>query len=350
MIINFILPAMANSGGSKVIYIYAKILSDMGNDVKIYSPMIAYNMHRYNSKLKNIVHQEYCTMKTIVKKRKQTEFDCYVPVISNNYIRKADSTIATSWPTSFDVAKLGKKCGDKWYFIQDYEIWDNKKYGLNSYKLPLKKIVISTWINNQIKSNLGIGPFPIVYNGIDSNIFTSANRKKHNRINLLMLNHTLEKKGVIQGLRVYKKIKSQYSNVRLRMFGICSNDNIPGDIEYFQNPPIDLLIKLYQDTDIFIFPSLEEGWGLTPLEAMACGCAVVGTRTGFVLDFGKHRQNMMISEPSDINQMYNNLEELINNSELAENVRAGGQRLAKELDWKRSASILVELLKEGTKG
>ena len=91
---------------------------------------------------------------------------------------------------------------------------------------------------------------------------------------------------------------------------------MPEYIDYIQNPSQDLIVKMYSTSDIFIFPSLEEGWGLTPLEAMACECAVVATRTGFVLDLGKHEDNMMISNPGDIEDMVNNIEKLINDTKL----------------------------------
>lgn len=41
----------------------------------------------------------------------------------------ADYIIATAWPTAYDVAKLSDKKGKKYYFIQDFEVWDDKKGG-----------------------------------------------------------------------------------------------------------------------------------------------------------------------------------------------------------------------------
>ena len=206
MKINFVLQAIGHSGGIDVINRYADLMAKAGHDVVIYKGMFAPNMHRYSSTMKNVVHQLYCTCKTFKEKKKGKKNDKCVLSVSERYVREADVTIATSWPTAYQVAKLSNKCGKKWYFIQDYEIWDNEELGKESYKLPLNKIVISTWINDQLKKNLNIGPFPIVYNGIDNSVFNPQNRTKHEGTTFMMLNHTLEKKGVKQGLEAYQRM------------------------------------------------------------------------------------------------------------------------------------------------
>lgn len=347
MKINIILPSIGNSGGIDVIYKYVNLLSKKGNDIIVYKEIKSFNMHRYNNRLKNNIHQIYCSLKAINASFAPKQNDKFVWKITDKTVRNADVIIATSWPTAYTVKKLSKEKGDKYYFIQDFEIWDNRKLGLESYILPLKKIVISTWINQQLKASLGIGPFPVVVNGIDTNKYHSKNYncEQNNRpVQFLMLNHTLEKKGVSFGIKAYERIHLLFPNTKLKMFGRCSNTNIPEYIEYEQNPDQDLLIQLYCESDIFIFPSLEEGWGLTPLEAMACGCVVVGTRTGFVLDLGENRENMMISEPGDINGMVENIKEILNNKALLRKIRKNGMISAHQLDWDSSANKLLDII------
>lgn len=347
MRLNIILPAIGKSGGMQVVEKYTELLIQKGYDVKIYRGVIARKTDRFSHELTKRIHQVYCTFKAIIAIRHKKNYDCYVPLIKDRFIRNADVTIATSWPTSYSVNKLRDDCGEKWYFIQDYEVWDNEDAGINSYMLPLNKIVISEWINMRMKEKPGIGPFPIVYNGIDNDVFNDCGRQNHSGVTLLMLNHTLEKKGVKEGLEVYKRIKEIFPNATLRMFGVCSNKNIPSDIEYFQNPSRNRIVELYRETDIFIFPSLEEGWGLSPLEAMACGCVVVGTNTGFVLDLGKHEENMMISATGDVDAMVDNICKVINNKELYYNLQRNGIKLTHDLSWEKSCDKLIEIISKG---
>ena len=125
---------------------------------------------------------------------------------------------------------------------------------------------------------------------------------------------------------------------------MCSSEGLPEYVEYYQNPVPEFLVKLYCEADIFIFPSLEEGWGLTPLEAMACKCAVVGTNTGFVLDIGRDRYNMLISDAGDIDAMANNICNLISDHRLLKNISEMGYTTVKQLEWKRSVLKLKDLL------
>lgn len=346
MKINFILPAIGTSGGIDVIYKYVELLSNRGHDVCVYKELQASNMYRYKLGCINYLHQIYCTIKAILNKKQwQHKEDRFVMKLNDQSVRDADVIVATAWTTAYKISALSKNKGRKYYFIQDYEIWDNSEFVKRTYKLALQKVVISTWINNCLKKDLGIGPFPIVHNGLDLEVFHPVNiRKDKGNINFIMLNHRLQKKGVENGLKVYERISREYKNCRLRMFGICDSKNLPNYVEYYKKPSREKLVELYSMSDIFIFPSLEEGWGLTPLEAMACGSVVVGTNTGFVLDIGKHRENMMISEPGDIDGMVHNIEALLENSALVKKIRENAYTTVSRLNWESSRDKLIEYL------
>jgi glycosyltransferase involved in cell wall biosynthesis len=62
---------------------------------------------------------------------------------------------------------------------------------------------------------------------------------------------------------------------------------------------VDLQTIVYSAADLFVIPSLHEAFGLTALEAMACGVPVVGFATGGIPDMIRHEHNGLLAAPSD---------------------------------------------------
>lgn len=361
MKISFILPALYGTGGIDVVYEYARRLAEKNNEVTIYAPIIAYNMKRGNI-LVDFLKQIYATLKTIkwfyidklprtMSERKKVTVKP-VLFISDRLIEDGDCVIATAWCTAYDVNKLSTSKGEKVYFIQDYEIWDNEQAGKKSYSLPLHKIVIAEWIKNRLISECGCKEdIPVVNNGIDTHIFKPKERdKKDSVINCLMLDHTLEKKGVKFGLEAFSKAKESVPGLKLRMFGIKRSSYITDEIEYYENPDKSTLIDLYQSSDIFIFPSIEEGWGLTPVEAMACKCAVVGTDVGCMLDIGVDEGNVILCKPKDVRKMADGIIRFAKDSEFRKRIADSGYETVKKLDWEISTLKFESELKEIIRG
>lgn len=347
MKINIILPSIGTSGGIDVINRYAKLLAAKEHDVKIYKSFYQPNLYRYDSQLKNNIHRVYCAIKSLLSfKDNDNELISYVPRVSDKYIRDADVTIATAWYTAYWINELSAEKGKKFYFIQGFEIWDNKELGINSYNLPLNKIVISSWIEEQIKISTNQSGFPKLINGVDSDFFVEGKtiNKNNNNVDCLMLNHNLSKKGIKYGLMAFEQAQKKCPNLKLTMFGMNDSSNLPDYVKYYQNPSHNLLRNLYKESDIFIFPSLEEGWGLTPVEAMASRCAVVASNTGFVKDIGVDGKNILISEPKDYIKMSDNIIKLVKDRELFTNISEAGYKTVEELNWSKCADKLENLL------
>jgi glycosyltransferase involved in cell wall biosynthesis len=349
MKINFILPGLGDSGGIQVVLKYVELLKQQGEDVIVYSSISSPNLHRYHSPVLNIAHQIYCTIKTCNTARRDQRGIKWVWKIDDKHIRPSDITIATMWATAFEVSKL-KNSRKKAYFIQGYEIWDNEEYGRKSYELPLEHIVIAKWINDILVNQIGCKPGYLVHNGMDTNLFhpNSAlreQRREDGKVQCLMLYHNLSKKGVDDGVAAYRKAKESHPELTLLMFGMPENPHIDCVDKYYQNPEKNKLVELYQTSDIFIFPSREEGWGLTPVEAMACGCAVAGTHVGCMTEIGEDGVNCLISEPNDIDNLYSNLMRLIDNQQLRKHLGEEGRMTAEGLSWTKSCETLIDALR-----
>ncbi|MDQ7028784.1 MAG: glycosyltransferase family 1 protein [Ardenticatenia bacterium] len=95
------------------------------------------------------------------------------------------------------------------------------------------------------------------------------------------------------------------------------------------------LVAFYNLADVFVFPSLYEGFGLPPLEAMACGTPVVASHAAslpeVVGDAG------LLVDPRDPEAMAEAIHHVLQDPELAEELRRRGLERARQFTWERTA-------------
>ncbi|HXI12336.1 MAG TPA: glycosyltransferase family 1 protein [Thermoanaerobaculia bacterium] len=108
------------------------------------------------------------------------------------------------------------------------------------------------------------------------------------------------------------------------------------------------LRALYRHALFFVYPSLEEGFGIPPLEAMACGSPVIASRTGAIAEYLDGAG--IVIEPGDLTGLSEALRILRSSSSLREELSAAGVERAKEWRWDRSASLMTEMFREAAEG
>jgi glycosyltransferase involved in cell wall biosynthesis len=102
------------------------------------------------------------------------------------------------------------------------------------------------------------------------------------------------------------------------------------------------LRALYRGALAFVYPSLHEGFGIPPLEAMACGAPVIATRTGAIPEFAGDAA--LLVPPGDRDALRAALLRLLGDAELRHELRAKGPERAKLYRWDRSARLMTQLL------
>ncbi|ACC72867.1 glycosyltransferase family 1 protein [Paraburkholderia phymatum] len=102
------------------------------------------------------------------------------------------------------------------------------------------------------------------------------------------------------------------------------------------------LKALYQHAGCLVFPSLYEGFGLPPLEAMYCGCPVIASsRTSIPEACG---DAAMYCDAMSVADMAEKISLMMTHSAIRQQYRAKGMAHAREYRWDRSAKRLLDLL------
>lgn len=200
----------------------------------------------------------------------------------------------------------------------------------------MKNIVIAKWLQKIVK-DAGADSV-LIPNGIDFNVFDvdipiSQRRKPV----ISMLYHKDEHKGAKYGIEALNRLKELYPDLQAILFGTPARpNNLPDWIQYVQNATQNQLRKIYNQSLIYLCPSIKEGFGLTGAEAMACGAAYVASDYGGVHEYTKAGKNVLLSKPRDVEGLVRNVADLLNHENkrimLAENGRAD----IKILDLNRS--------------
>lgn len=98
---------------------------------------------------------------------------------------------------------------------------------------------------------------------------------------------------------------------------------------------------LYSGAKIFVFPSLYEGFGLPPLEAMACGTPVISSNTSSMPEVIANAGILL--SPKDERLWARNIINVLKDHGLAKNMSDWGLRQAKKFSWEETAQKTIEV-------
>ncbi len=101
------------------------------------------------------------------------------------------------------------------------------------------------------------------------------------------------------------------------------------------------LLHLYNGASIFIYPSLYEGFGLPPLEAMLCGVAVITSNTSSLPEVVG--PGALMFPPKDVEALHKLMCELLDNSEKREDLSLKGMKWAKTFTWQKTAEQTLDV-------
>jgi len=111
--------------------------------------------------------------------------------------------------------------------------------------------------------------------------------------------------------------------------------------------PDDLLVPYYQRAALFALPSVFEPFGMTVLEAMACGTPVVASRLGGIRTVITSGQNGLLVDPTDRTEFAAAMVRLLSDSQMADRLGvAGRSTVIEEFSWEAIARRHLALFEQ----
>ena len=201
---------------------------------------------------------------------------------------------------------------NSWGFDSSKNNYRNKKHHFTQLN-DLTLVTVSNWLANQVKESF-LSKYPVVkiYNGIDIDVFSPQTVNKslygceNKTIILGVATVWNERKGLQDFIRLANSLNDNY---RIILVGLSKKqiktlpDNIIG-LEKTEN--ITELVKLYSLADLYINFSVEETFGLTTVESLACGTPVIVVNSTASPEIINEEVGYVI-EPHDIDSALSNI-------------------------------------------
>ncbi|MFA5037175.1 MAG: glycosyltransferase [Candidatus Izemoplasmatales bacterium] len=313
--IAFVLPASGMSGGCKVIW----------------------------SVLNHLVSRGYNACLYTLDGSRPTDF----PVDFNTYPfseLRGDSNqvlVATRFDTAYAIMPIEAK--KKLYVVQHHEVimaaqcGATEEFVRGSYRLPdLDIITIGSHLQKILKEEYDHYS-DIVDVGLDCTLFNFEGRvEQESPVRILFYGAGQSPwKGYYDCLDVLQMASEKYgSRISISCFDKnMTKPNVPYISKHYRPETQEDVAKIYKEHDIFISLSHGEGFGMTPVEALASKCSVLVSNHTGMQQWAKDGENCLVSNYKDNKDAFSKLCKLIDNPELRMNLAEYGSQSVRKYDW-----------------
>jgi glycosyltransferase involved in cell wall biosynthesis len=195
----------------------------------------------------------------------------------------------------------------------------------------------------------------VIYDGVDTDLFSPAEAPREEGHILYVGNSDDRNKGARYLLQALALLKER-STWRLTVVDRTTANLVPTlsrELGIHERVTLtgrvtdDELVRLYRACDVFVSPSLYEGFGLPAAEAMACGAAVVATTAGAFPEVIEDGVSGLLVPPRDPARLAQAMVQVLDDSLLRRRLgHEGRRRIAENFSWRETARRTEALYEE----
>jgi len=247
--------------------------------------------------------------------------------------------IAMCAQTTFDAASLPDGVGIKMLHCHgiEPENWDAM---VRSWELPMPKLAISHRVASIIRQVTGQPVVGVVPDGVDlSEYFDTV--PVNQRLGVGTSYRRSFAKDPETTLAVLRALHVRLPQAPFFVFSPERRPRLPSRrVHYVRLPRVPVMRQMYNSSRVWYLASRCEGFGMTILEAMACGCAVVATDCGGPADLIEDGHNGLLVKVGDTPGLVNSIGRLFQDERLCKKIAVNGQRTAAAFSWSAAGSKL----------
>lgn len=222
------------------------------------------------------------------------------------------------------------------------------------------RFVVSAYWKEALMRDHGLEA-QVSYNGIDVEEFSDLPPRSRASPGVLFVGGLEPRKGLEHLILAMGEVRNAVADVRLDVVAkagfrgvdslewfevLAERAGIAGSAEFLSSVGADKLLSLYADCDVLALPSRNEGWGLSLMEAMACGKPVVATRVGGIPELVRDGVEGILVEPGDTRGLAMAIRRLLENPDERARMGASGLERARSFSWDATAKKVLEKYRE----
>lgn len=210
-------------------------------------------------------------------------------------------------------------------------------------------IAVSEDTKNAVKDRFGVPDekITVVHNGVDHERFSPGDTGFHGKIRIGYLGGISQHKNVSTLIEAYLSMDSD-RDTELVIGGFGPRQEQlqreyigKEDVVLKGGIPEEEKVGFYRSMDIFVFPSLAEGFGLPLLEAMACGIPAISSNSTSLPEVGGDAA--LYFDPRDEKELAEKLEMLVDDPGLRDEVAEKCLERSREFSWEKTAKKTSEV-------
>ena len=178
-------------------------------------------------------------------------------------------------------------------------------------------------------------------------LYVGSEHPRKNIETVLKAFHLLKKDPRFKHLKFVKvgRIGGREENFREKTLRLIESLKLEKDVVFVEwIPSPKELASFYTQAELFVFPSIYEGFGWPPLEAMACGCPVISSDVTAMPEI--LGSAAVYVSPYDVEGWYQAMVEVLTDDGLKKGLSVKGMERAKLFDWKKTAEETLKVYRE----
>jgi len=204
----------------------------------------------------------------------------------------------------------------------------------------------------------------VVYNAIDEHFSTEPSAEHVARVReryqldhkfVLYVGNIKPHKNLVRLIEAFSRLRQDHDDLKLLIIGdeisklpalrrAVHSHKLHKHVRFLGYLKDDTLTVLYRLASVFVFPSLYEGFGLPPLEAMASGTPVVTSNLSSLPEVTGDAA--VLVDPYDVDSIVSGVRSVLDDPALAEDLRRKGFKRSREFSWERSVEQTLRVYRD----